>query len=83
MGQRGVAADTNACLWLAYLRWLATQGVPVPDAAPFQPPRWIDAHDVLKHRRAPGNACLSGLATGRDGNRSTGRSTRTPRAAAP
>ncbi len=63
----GVAADTNACLWLAYLRWLATQGVPVPEAAPFQPPRWIDSHDVLKHRRAPGNACLSGLATGEMG----------------
>ena len=60
----GVAADTNACLWLAYLRWLATQDVPVPEAAPFQPPRWIDSHGVLKHRRAPGNACLSGLATG-------------------
>ncbi|MET1022022.1 MAG: ADP-ribosylglycohydrolase family protein [Arthrobacter sp.] len=63
----GVAADTNACLWLAYLRWLATQGVPVPDAAPFQPSRWIDSHDVLKYRRAPGNACLSGLATGEMG----------------
>ena len=35
----GVAADINACLWLAYLRWLGTQGVagagvgPVPAAA--------------------------------------------------
>jgi ADP-ribosylglycohydrolase len=63
----GVGADTNACLWLAYLRWLGTQGVPVPDAAPFQPPRWIDSHQVLRHRRAPGNACLSGLATGEMG----------------
>ena len=63
----GVGADTNACLWLAYLRWLATQGVPVPEVAPFQPPRWIDSHEVLKHRRAPGNACLSGLATGEMG----------------
>lgn len=63
----GVGADTNACLWLAYLRWLGTQGVPVPDAAPFQPPRWIDSHAVLKHRRSPGNACLSGLATGEMG----------------
>ena len=34
---------------------------------PVQPPRWIDAHEVLKHRRAPGNACLSGLATGEMG----------------
>ena len=23
----GVAPDINACLWLAYLRWLGTQGV--------------------------------------------------------
>lgn len=63
----GVGADTNACLWLAYLRWLGTQGVPAPEAAPFQPPRWIDSHEVLKHRRAPGNACLGGLATGEMG----------------
>ncbi|BCW71933.1 ADP-ribosylglycohydrolase family protein [Arthrobacter sp. NicSoilB8] len=63
----GVAADLNACLWLAYLRWLGTQGVAVPTSAPFQPPRWIDGQEVLKHRRAPGNACLSGLATGEMG----------------
>ena len=63
----GVAADTNACLWLAYLRWLGSQGVQIPDSAPFQPPRWIDGHAVLRHRRAPGNACLSGLATGEMG----------------
>jgi ADP-ribosylglycohydrolase len=63
----GVGADTNACLWLAYLRWLGTQGVPLPASAPVQPARWIDTHEVLKHRRAPGNACLSGLATGEMG----------------
>ncbi|MCX6498218.1 MAG: ADP-ribosylglycohydrolase family protein [Arthrobacter sp.] len=63
----GVAADTNACLWLAYLRWLGSQGVTLPDSAPFQPPRWIDSHEVLRHRRAPGNACLSGLASGEMG----------------
>lgn len=63
----GVAADTIACLWLAYLRWLGSQGEPVPESAPFQPPRWIDGHAVLRHRRAPGNACLSGLATGEMG----------------
>ncbi|UVJ38203.1 ADP-ribosylglycohydrolase family protein [Arthrobacter sp. CJ23] len=60
----GVAADELACLWLAYLRWLATQGVPVPDSAPAPQPRWIDAQEVLHHRRAPGNACLSGLSGG-------------------
>ncbi|MCU1531941.1 MAG: ADP-ribosylglycohydrolase family protein [Arthrobacter sp.] len=63
----GVGADTNACLWLAYLRWLGTQEVAVPASAPVQPARWIDGQQVLKHRRAPGNACLSGLATGEMG----------------
>jgi ADP-ribosylglycohydrolase len=63
----GTAADANACVWLAYLRWLATQGVPVPPSAPAPQPRWIDGQAALKHRRAPGNACLSGLATGEMG----------------
>jgi ADP-ribosylglycohydrolase len=63
----GVAADEIACLWLAYLRWLATQDVAVASSAPVPQPRWIDAQDVLHHRRAPGNACLSGLATGQMG----------------
>ena len=63
----GVAADEIACLWLAYLRWLATQDVAVSAAAPVPQPRWIDGHEVLKHRRAPGNACLSGLASGEMG----------------
>ena len=30
----GVGADANACLWLAYLRWLDTQGEPAPDRLP-------------------------------------------------
>jgi ADP-ribosylglycohydrolase len=63
----GVGADANACLWLAYLRWLVTQGVPVPPSAPVPQPRWIDEQEVLKNRRAPGTACLSGLATGEMG----------------
>ncbi|MFC8303176.1 ADP-ribosylglycohydrolase family protein [Specibacter sp. NPDC057265] len=63
----GVGADINACQWLAYLRWLKTQKVPVPGHAPAQPPRWIDAQTVLHHRRHPGNACLSGLGTGEMG----------------
>ncbi|PNH84686.1 ADP-ribosylglycohydrolase family protein [Arthrobacter sp. AFG20] len=63
----GVGADANACVWLAYLRWLETQGVPVPESAPRPHPRWIDGQEVLRHRRAPGKACLSGLATGEMG----------------
>lgn len=60
----GVGADINACQWLAYLRWLKTQNVPAAPHAPEQPPRWIDSQTVLHHQRHPGNACLSGLATG-------------------
>lgn len=63
----GVGADINACQWLAYLRWLKTQGVQAAGSAPEPQPRWIDQQSVLHHRRAPGNACLSGLATGQMG----------------
>ena len=63
----GVGADANACLWLAYLRWLASQGEAAPSSAPVPQPRWIDSQDVLRHRRAPGSACISGLASGEMG----------------
>jgi ADP-ribosylglycohydrolase len=63
----GVGADVNACLWLAYLRWLASQGEAAPSSAPVPQPRWIDSQEVLRHRRAPGSACISGLATGEMG----------------
>lgn len=63
----GVGADANACVWLAYLRWLNTQGMSAPDPAPRPQQRWIDGQPVLRHRRAPGAACLSGLATGEMG----------------
>ncbi|MHC5558095.1 ADP-ribosylglycohydrolase family protein [Kocuria sp. U4B] len=63
----GQPADETACLWLAYLRWLRTQGEPVPAEAPQPLPRWLDAHEVLHARRAPGNAVLTSLRSGRMG----------------
>lgn len=63
----GVGADVNACLWLAYLRWLATQGESAPAAAPAPQPRWIDRQAVLHERRRPDKASISGLATGEMG----------------
>lgn len=63
----GVGADINACQWLAYLRWLKTQGLAASSIAPVPSPRWIDSQSVLHHQRHPGNACLSGLMTGEMG----------------
>ncbi|MFF2344132.1 ADP-ribosylglycohydrolase family protein [Pseudarthrobacter sp. NPDC058119] len=63
----GVGADVNACLWLAYLRWLATQGWDAGPSAPAPQPRWIDGNEVLRQRRRPDKECLSGLATGEMG----------------
>ncbi|WP_312856791.1 ADP-ribosylglycohydrolase family protein [Arthrobacter mobilis] len=63
----GVAADEAACLWLAYLRWYATQDGRFPDSAPEPQPRWIDGQAVLHHRRSPGETCLSALTTGEMG----------------
>ncbi|MCW2132605.1 ADP-ribosylglycohydrolase family protein [Arthrobacter sp. VKM Ac-2550] len=63
----GTAADETALLWLAYLRWYAGQEGGFPDSAPQPAPRWIDAQPVLKQRRDPGKARLSGLATGEMG----------------
>ena len=64
----GVAADTNACLWLAYLRWLGTPG----RAAAGRPRRssrraGSTATTCSGTAAHPGNACLSGLATGEMG----------------
>ena len=63
----GVGADVNACLWLAYLRWLAAQGEQAPPSAPAPQPRWIDRQAVLHQRRNPCATSISGLATGEMG----------------
>lgn len=60
----GSAADELACLWLAYLRWFRTQGERLPAAAPQPPATWLESEPLMRHRRAPGNACLSGLGSG-------------------
>jgi ADP-ribosylglycohydrolase len=63
----GVGADVNACLWLAYLRWLGTQGEDAGPSAPAPQPRWIDGNEVLRQRRHPEKYCITGLATGEMG----------------
>lgn len=64
---QGIAADHIACLWLAYLRWLSSQGEVIPENAPQPPRRWLDQQQIMRHRRGPGKACLSSLLTGEMG----------------
>jgi ADP-ribosylglycohydrolase len=58
-----LTAPTPDGLYQAYQRWLATQslGAPPPDAVGLASQPWLYA------QRAPGNACLSGLRSGRMG----------------
>ena len=63
---RGIA-HTPSVIWHAYQRWYATQRQAGP---PAQPDGWLAAQPVLYARRAPGNACLSGLARPEMGTRS-------------
>lgn len=65
----GVAADETACLWLAYLRWLGTQGEAPPSSAPAPPARWIDRQDVLHSRRRPDATTIRALRSGEMGSR--------------
>ncbi|QCU78393.1 ADP-ribosylglycohydrolase family protein [Citricoccus sp. SGAir0253] len=58
----GSMADPAACVWLSCLRWYRTQAGQVPEGAPEPPSRWLDARPELHVQRAPGDACLSGLA---------------------
>ncbi|MFF0988272.1 ADP-ribosylglycohydrolase family protein [Kocuria nitroreducens] len=64
---QGHAADETACLWLAYLRWLHTQGEHHPAEAPRPLPRRIDELEVLHAVRDPDATVLEALRSGRMG----------------
>jgi ADP-ribosylglycohydrolase len=51
----------------AYLRWLATQGIDAPGFTDLDRDSWLLREPRLLHRRAPGNTCLSALASGQAG----------------
>ncbi len=63
---RGIAVARAAVVHRAYLRWLDTQQRPAP---PARPDGWLAGQSWLYVQRAPGNACLSGLRSGRMGTR--------------
>ncbi|MER7727247.1 ADP-ribosylglycohydrolase family protein [Streptomyces sp. NPDC096323] len=64
---KGIGGAETAIIKHAYLRWLDTQNHPAPPAGgPQHPVRsgWLRQQPWLYARRAPGNACLTGLTSG-------------------
>lgn len=61
--------DVQSIVHQAYMRWLVTQGGPeIPDPDLGSPSSgWLITHDVLHHRRAPGNTCLGALESAKRG----------------
>lgn len=57
--------DATDMVHRAYLRWLDTQGERSKSAGPRG---WLVDEPLLRHRRAPGNTCLSALGSGRAGS---------------
>lgn len=54
--------DIPGVLHYAYLRWMATQGaIPLSNHPLSDFPGWLVKQEVLHHRRAPGNTCLTSL----------------------
>ncbi|MET7648411.1 ADP-ribosylglycohydrolase family protein [Streptomyces sp. NPDC005426] len=64
---KGIGGAETAIIRNAYLRWLDTQNHPAPPARGGDDPvrtGWLRQQPWLYARRAPGNACLTGLAAG-------------------
>jgi ADP-ribosylglycohydrolase len=62
---KGIGGAETALVRNAYLRWLDTQNHPAPPARGGDDPvrtGWLRQQRFLYARRAPGNACLTGLA---------------------
>lgn len=55
-------------IWESYLRWYSTQGYPLDER--LKKGALLEIPE-LRQERAPGNTCLSALATGQMGNRNT------------
>ncbi|GAB3284114.1 hypothetical protein GCM10027449_27830 [Sinomonas notoginsengisoli] len=64
----GVHADEAACVWLASLRWVSAQGVPISPTAPVGQPRWLDTQDGVLVPVASAPAWTSSLTGGEMGS---------------
>ncbi len=69
----GLGADETACIWLAYLRWLRSRGLPLPEAGLVPQPRPIDAEPLLRDGSGADASLdpevLAALSTGEMGTR--------------
>ncbi|WP_077490167.1 ADP-ribosylglycohydrolase family protein [Sinomonas mesophila] len=63
----GVHADEAACVWLASLRWLGGQGVPIAPSAPVAQARWLDGQEGVRVPARPLPAWVDSLASGEMG----------------
>lgn len=65
IAHRGIAGAQVKITKDAYLRWLGTQGAPLPRAYVRQhegePPNWLLSHRELFSQRAPGHTCIQAL----------------------
>ncbi|MGF1664886.1 MAG: ADP-ribosylglycohydrolase family protein [Acidimicrobiia bacterium] len=57
-GEKGIV-DPPSVIHRAYLRWLDTQGIQGDGST-----SWLASTPDMRHRRAPGNTCLSALQSG-------------------
>ncbi|ASN52271.1 ADP-ribosylglycohydrolase family protein [Sinomonas sp. R1AF57] len=64
----GVHADEAACVWLASLRWVSGQGVPLSPSAPAAQPRWLDSQEGVRVPAAAQPAWAVSLAGGEMGS---------------
>jgi ADP-ribosylglycohydrolase len=58
--------EVDRSLWLAYRRWLDTQGLDAVDLG--EAPGWLVREPALRHPRAPGNTCLHAIRSGEPGS---------------
>ncbi|WP_413248014.1 ADP-ribosylglycohydrolase family protein [Sinomonas flava] len=64
----GVHADEAACVWLASLRWVSGQGIPLSPSAPAAQPRWLDSQEGVRVPAAAQPAWVASLARGEMGS---------------
>jgi ADP-ribosylglycohydrolase len=65
--EKGIGGGTIHCVYHAYLRWYETQGGRPAYPVPATRGGWLFEIPALHSSRAPGNTCLSALASGKLG----------------